>query len=78
MPLAWWSFGRGPAQAGVAAAIVVLSVVSFVRMGRDRWFGSILFGVLKGLGLTVGVLLAGLLGGNLVAGVGVLAAMNTP
>ena len=78
IPLAWWSFSRGPAQPWVAAAFVVLSLVSFLRMGRGRWYRSIAVGTLKASGLTGAVLLAGQLGMGVVIGAGLLGAMNTP
>lgn len=78
LPLGWWAYGQGTTQALVAVAFLALSLVSFLRMGRGRWYRSTAVGVLKGLGLTVAVLAAGLLGGNLVVGVGLLAALYTP
>jgi len=78
LPLGWWAYGQGAAQTLVAVAFFALSLVSFLRMGRGRWYRSTAVGVMKGFALTLAVLAAGLLGGNLVVGVGLLAALYTP
>ena len=40
LPLAWWARGTGPLAAAVSAAVMLLGIVAFVRMGRGRWFRS--------------------------------------
>lgn len=78
LPLGWWAYGQGPTQALVAFALFGLSLIAFLRMGRGRWYRSAPVGVIKGVALTVAVLAAGLIGGNLVIGIGLLAALYTP
>lgn len=53
LPLAWWGYGTSAQAAMVSAAIIVLGIFAFVRMGRGRWFGSYVVGVLKGVALMV-------------------------
>lgn len=78
MPLAWWGFGTGSTQALVSAAINLIGVVSFVRMGKGRWFRSGWVGVLKGVALMVAVQTSALCGGVLVGAVGILGALLSP
>ncbi|WP_374276025.1 hypothetical protein [Brevundimonas sp.] len=78
LPLSWWSFEQGPAQPYIALAYLVFSLAAFLRVGRGRWFRGLAAGVAKALALTMAVMAAGLVGGNLVVGVGVLAARLMP
>ncbi|ADL02618.1 hypothetical protein MMB232_03222 [Brevundimonas subvibrioides] len=78
LPIAWWGFGRGTMAAIVAAAIFLLGLVAFVRMGQGRWFRSRLVGVGKALLLMIAVQIAGMVGGALVVAIGVLGASAAP
>ena len=78
LPIAWWGYGTGPLAGLVSLAIIVLGLVAFLRMGRGRWFRSWLAGVGKALLLMLCVQIAGLLGGALVVGIGLLGAAATP
>lgn len=77
-PLAWWSYGPpGPVTGLVSAAIMLIGVIAFIRMGRGRWFASLPMGVIKAIVLMFAVQLAGVLGGVLVGGVGILGALSS-
>jgi hypothetical protein len=53
LPLAWWTYDFGPAGAVASLAIFVLSIVTFLRMGRGRWYATVAAGLGKGLVLCV-------------------------
>lgn len=78
LPLAWWGFGAGPAAAFVSAAISLLGVIAFVRMGHGRWFVSYFVGALRAVVLILVVQVGGMIGGGLVVGVGLLGALVGP
>ena len=78
LPISWWGFDRGPLAAIVSAAIVLLGIVAFVRMGHGRWFRSRLVGTGKAIVLMIGVQIAGAVGGALVIGIGILGASAAP
>lgn len=78
LPLAWWGFGTGPVAAIVSAAIVLLGIVSFVRMGQGRWFVSRFVGAIRAIALMLAVQIAASIGGAMVVGVGVLGALVSP
>lgn len=77
LPIAWWGFDRGPLAAAISLVITLLGIVAFLRMGRGRWYRGTLAGVGKSLLLTICVQLAGMIGGVLVVGVGLLGASAT-
>ena len=78
LPIAWWGYGTGPLAGLVSLAIIVLGIAAFLRMGRGRWFTSWFGGAGKALLLMICVQIAGLLGGALVVGIGLLGAAATP
>ena len=78
LPLSWWGYGAGPQAAMISAAIMVLGIVAFFRMGRGRWFETPLFGVLKGIALMLAVQIAAAFGGLIVGVVGVVGALISP
>lgn len=78
LPLAWFSYGTGPQAATVSAAIMLLGIIAFVRMGHGRWFRSRIAGVFKGFALMFAVQVAAALGGVLVGMVGIVGALISP
>lgn len=78
MPLAWWARGVGPVAAAVSVAVNILGMVAFYRMGHGRWFKTPVVGVLKGVALMLAVQVAGMCGGVLVGGIGILGALISP
>lgn len=75
VPLAWWSFGRGPLQAAIALALFVLGVIAFLRMGRGRWYRSTGAGVIKAVALSLVVQVSAILGSMLVLAIGIAGAL---
>jgi hypothetical protein len=78
LPLAWWGFGTGPQAAMVSAAIMLLGIIAFFRMGHGRWFRSRVIGVVKGVTLMLAVQIAAAFGGLLVGMVGIVGALTSP
>lgn len=78
LPLAWFSYGTGPQAALISAAIMLLGIVAFVRMGHGRWFRSRVVGVFKGFALMLAVQVAAVIGGMLVGMVGIVGALVSP
>ena len=78
LPLSWWGYGSSPLAAIIGAVIVLIGIVSFVRMGHGRWFGSPILGVLKGIGLMIAVQASAALGGVLVGAIGMVGALVSP
>jgi hypothetical protein len=78
LPLAWWGFGTGPQAGMVSAAIMLLGIIAFFRMGQGRWFRSRVIGVVKGVTLMLAVQIAAAFGGLLVGMVGIVGALTSP
>lgn len=78
LPLAWWSYGTGSQAAMVSAVIMLIGVVAFFRMGRDRWFRSPIMGVIKGVALMLAVQIGAAIGGVLVGMIGIVGALTSP
>lgn len=79
LPFSWFSFGTGTGPSAlVSAAIMLLGILAFVRMGHGRWFRSRVVGVFKGLALMLAVQIAAAIGGLLVGMVGVVGALTSP
>lgn len=53
LPFTWWANEQTPAGAAVAFLMFALAIVTFLRMGRGRWFRSWPIGLVKGFALTV-------------------------
>lgn len=53
LPFTWWANEQTAAGAAVTFLMFALAVVTFLRMGRGRWFRSWPMGLLKGFALTV-------------------------
>lgn len=73
LPFAWWTFSDGPLRALAAAALFVIGVVAFMRMGAGRWWRSPFVGVAKAVGLALALQLAGTIGFAPVLLIGLLA-----
>lgn len=73
LPFAWWTFSDGPGRAVAAAALFVIGIVAFMRMGAGRWWRSPFVGVAKALGVAVVLNLAGMVGFAPVLAIGLLA-----
>lgn len=75
LPLAWWSYGTGSVAASVSGVIMLLGIITFLRMGRGRWFASYFAGLVKAVALMLAVQVAGMFGGILVGAIGILGAL---
>ncbi|OBV10964.1 hypothetical protein [Erythrobacter dokdonensis] len=53
LPISWWAYEEGVLGLTVGAAIAMLSVIAFVRMGKGRWFDRLWVGLLRGAALTL-------------------------
>lgn len=73
LPFAWWMYDPGPGQAIGSAALFVIAVAAFLRMGAGRWYSTPLFGVAKAVGLWLAIQLGGGVGMAPVLLIGVLA-----
>ena len=73
LPLSFWAYDQGPVGFAVAVALFVVGVVTFMRMGRGRWWSSPAEGLGKAVLLGLAVQLSGLIGGAPVLAVGLLA-----
>lgn len=73
LPLAWWTFSDGPVRAIAAAALFVIGIVVFMRMGAGRWWRSPVMGIAKAVGLAIALQLAGAVGFAPVLAIGLLA-----
>lgn len=73
LPLSWWAYDRGPVGQAVAAALFVIGVVAFLRMGAGRWWRSPVVGLAKAVGLALAVQAASIVGMIPVLAIGLLA-----
>lgn len=73
LPLSIWAYDGGVAGLAVAVAIFAIGVVTFLRMGRERWWRSPAEGLGKAVLLGLAVQLAGFVGGAPVFAIGLLA-----
>lgn len=73
LPLSIWAYDGGVVGLAVAVTLFVVGVVTFLRMGRERWWRSPAEGLGKALLLGVAVQLAGVIGGAPVMAIGLLA-----
>ena len=73
LPLAWWMYDPGLGQMIGTAALFVIAVVAFLRMGAGRWYSTPVFGLAKAVGLWFAIQLGGGLGMLPVLLIGVLA-----
>jgi hypothetical protein len=53
LPFSWLAYEKGPLGMIVGAAIAMLSVIAFIRMGKGRWFDRFWVGLMRGAGLTL-------------------------
>ncbi|MDY6923987.1 MAG: hypothetical protein SWI22_08525 [Pseudomonadota bacterium] len=73
LPLSWWAYNIGPAGQAVAAALFVIGIVTFMRMGAGRWWRSPVAGLGKAVVLAVTIQLASVFGMLPVLAIGLLA-----
>jgi len=73
LPLSFWAYNKGPVGLAVAVALFAIGVVTFMRMGRGRWWRSPAVGLGKALLLGLAVQLSGMIGGIPVVAIGLLA-----
>lgn len=73
LPLSFWAYNQGPVGRAVAVAMFVVGVVTFMRMGRGRWWRSPAGGLGKALLLGLAVQLSGAVGWAPVMAIGLLA-----
>lgn len=74
LPIAWFTYGSGPIAAFMSLLLLILGVVAFMRMGRGRWYRGRLAGFGKSLVLLAALAVAALIGGQIVIGIGIVAA----
>lgn len=53
VPVTWWANEQSAVGGFIALLMFVMALVTFIRMGRGRWFRTWFGGVTKGLTLTV-------------------------
>ena len=75
LPISWFSYGSGPGAAVASLFMLVLGFVAFIRMGRGRWYRSRLGGLGKASVLMGALMAAVMIGGQIVVGIGVFAAI---
>lgn len=73
LPFAWWMYSPGPGQTIGTAALFVIAVVAFLRMGAGRWYSTPLFGLAKALGLWLAIQVVGVIGYMPLVAIGLLA-----
>jgi hypothetical protein len=62
LPLAWWTTSPGIIGQIASAVMISLGIVTFMRMGAERWFESPLGGLGKALVLTAAIQFGAVLG----------------
>lgn len=75
LPLAWFSYGTGTAAMISSLLLVILGFAAFMRMGRERWYRGWPGGLGKAALLMLALLVSILIGGQLVVGIGLFAAV---
>jgi len=73
LPISWFLYGQGWLALIASITMWVLGVITFLRMGRGRWYRTIGFGVAKSLAVMVCLYAASLVGGMAIAAVGLAA-----
>jgi hypothetical protein len=73
LPFSWWMYEPGLGQTIGTAALFVIAIVAFMRMGAGRWYSSPVFGLGKAVGLWLAIQLGGALGFVPVFFIGLLA-----
>ncbi len=74
LPFCWMAYYE-PAMLAGQVVVVVSAVIAFVRMGRGRWWRTWPGALLKAIGLFLAVQASGMVGGLLLAGVGLMGGM---
>lgn len=74
LPFCWTAYYE-PAVIPGQILLLVAAVVTFVRMGKGRWWRTWLGAVMKSIGLFVAVQVASAVGGLILGGVGLLGGM---
>ena len=73
LPISWFLYGQGWTAVLASLTMLVLGVVTFLRMGRGRWYRSTGPGVAKALVILVCLGAVGTLGGMAITGIGLAA-----
>ena len=73
LPIAWWSSEAGVVGVATSAAIIVLGIITFMRMGAGRWWRSPVVGLGKAVLLGVALQVGGALGSLPVVAIGLAA-----
>lgn len=73
LPLTFWAYNQGPVGLAVFLALFAAGIVTFMRMGRGRWWKSPAVGLGKALLLGLAIQLAAVVGGAPVMIIGLLA-----
>jgi hypothetical protein len=62
LPFSWWMYDAGPGQQIGSAALFVIAIAAFMRMGAGRWYRAPAGGLAKALGLYLAIQLGGGIG----------------
>lgn len=74
LPFCWMAYYEPTVMAG-QVIVLVASIVTFIRMGKDRWWRTGIGAALKAVGLFLAVQVSGMFGGLLLGGIGILGGM---
>jgi hypothetical protein len=75
LPISWFLYGQGLLALLASLAMLAAGVVTFLRMGRGRWYRSSGPGVAKALVILVCLSSVGTLGGMAISGIGLAAGL---
>lgn len=71
--ISWFIYGEGWVALAASVAMLGLGVVTFLRMGRGRWYRATGAGVAKALVVAAALYLVSLIGGQFIVAVGLTA-----
>ena len=75
LPLSWFLYRQGSPAVIASAAMWMLGVVTFIRMGKGRWYRTTGPGIAKALMILICLWLAGIGGGMVITAVGLAAGL---
>jgi hypothetical protein len=75
LPISWFLYGQGWTALLASTAMWVMGVVTFVRMGKGRWYRTIGAGVGKGLVVLLSLCAIGFLGSTIITAIGLAAGL---
>lgn len=75
LPISWFLYGQGWPAVLASFAMWVMGVVTFLRMGRGRWYRTVGAGVAKGLTALISLYAISLIGGMAITAIGLAAGL---